>query len=195
MLEVLSTAAPGTRAFRHTGVLDRTRVTVTYLLDVTEHVSRVACGLGSVTDEFLLAGLMTLPSDSLGPVDERFTKVLRTPSAARLAAVFDDPDGGTWGQRRISAPVDLLEIEIEATSWRRGCSAAHRWAGYGRRLVRTGSSIKPFELTEASHYGIGLVNLDGERTLDPSPFRPQRWTSARWRIAELVYGQFIALNS
>ena len=194
MLESLGGVSTGTRAFRHSGVIERSQMTITYLVDIEEHESRKARGVHAVSDEFLLAGLISVPIEGLGPVGDRFAKLFRSPATAQVAAVIDDPDGRVWAQRILGVPVELVEIEISATTWRRGCAAAHRWAGYGRRMVRTDATLNNFELTEAAHYGIGIISSQGTRTLEPGPFLPERWSSARWRMAELVYSQFLDLQ-
>ncbi|POH66410.1 hypothetical protein C3B59_08270 [Cryobacterium zongtaii] len=188
MLEVLGAARPGVLMFRHTGVFDRARLTVSYVLDPAEHESRLANGMGAETDEYLLAGLLTLPVDDIAPVDARFVKLLSTRKASRAVTIVNDPDGGAWGRRLLGSPVEVIEIEAESMD------AAHRWTGYGPRLARTAGGIETFELTKAAHYGIGIVTPDGQRLLEPSTSRPLRWTSARWRFAELVYAQFRELG-
>jgi hypothetical protein len=195
MLEVLNDSFAGMREYRHRGILDRARLTVTYRVDEAEQESRLERGLGSVEDEFLLAALMTLPTDGLREVDPRFTRVLHSPRAASVATVIDDPDGGTWAQRRLGVPLEVEQIEIEASSWSRGIAAAHQWAGYARRCVRARGPLNAFTLTEATHYGIGVIAEDGACVVAPGAYSPQRWSSARWRLAEMVYGQFRELSS
>jgi hypothetical protein len=183
MLEVLDAATPGTLAFRHTGVFDRSRLTVSYLVHSIEHESRLAKSLGALTDEFLLAGLMTLPTEDLAPVDSRFTDAFRPRRTSLAAMVVSDPGGGLWGRCLVRPPVEVFEIETQSID------VAHRWVGYGPRVARTSRSVEPIALTEAAHYGIGVTSPEG-RLLEPDDYRPLRWTSARWRFAELVYGQF-----
>lgn len=190
MLEVVSTTGTARDMFRHMGVFDNAELTVTYAVDRAEHEARVQAGVAAFTDEFLLAALLSVPDDRLGPVESRFDRVLRRSASARAATVLDDPEGGTWAQRRIRSAVDILGIEISSQSLRRGCSVAHRWAGYGPRTVHSPVLANTMDLTEASHYGIGFVVGNGEHVLPPAPFVPHRWSSARWRFAELVYGQF-----
>ena len=181
-------------AYRHEGVFDRSMLTVTYSVNRAEHEARVRAGLREIRDEFLLAALLSAPEDQLGPVPPRFEPVLRKVDSAHLATVLEDPDGDLWAQRRIQPAVDVRSIEITSANLKRGCTVAHRWAGYGPRTITTSASVSAFELTEASHYGIGLQLTDGECVMMPAAFVPQRWSSARWRFAELVYGQFRDLN-
>jgi len=195
MLEVLGLRGAGNRAFRHTGSFDGACLTVTYLVDLAEHESRLSRGLGAVTDEFLLAGLLSLPTEDMAAVEPRFARALRSADASRVSAVIRDPEGGFWGRRRLGVPVEILELETESARWRRGREVAHQWVGYGPRLVNVYDEIQPFEIAEASHYGIGLVARDGVRILEPAPYSPQRWTSARWRLSELVYTQFLKLDA
>ena len=176
--------------YRHEGKFDRSVLTVTYAVNRIEHEARVRSGLRDIRNEFLLAALLSAPEDQLGPVSPRFERVLREADSAHLATLLDDPEGGLWAQRRTQPPVDVRSIEITSTSLKRGCSVAHRWAGYGPRTITTSASVSTFELTEASHYGIGLQMPDGECVMMPAAYVPQRWSSARWRFAELVYGQF-----
>lgn len=190
MLEVLSTPHASGTVFRHLGVFDRAELTVTYAVDWLEHESRLSEGIGALSDELLLAALLHIPDDCLGKVDPRFEKILQKPGAASLALVLSDPDGGLWAQRRVRPTVHVMGIEIAASSLRHGCSAAQRWAGYGPRTVLASANASTFELTEAAHYGIGFVTSDGQHLLSPATFVPERWTSARWRLAELVYAQF-----
>lgn len=177
-------------AYRHEGTFDRSLLTVTYTVNRAEHDARLHAGLREIRSEFLLAALLSVPEDRLGPVSPRFERVLRQADHAHLATVLEDPDGGLWAQRCVQPAVDVRSIEITSTSLRRGCAVAHRWAGYGPRTIKTSASASTFDLTEASHYGIGLQMTDGECVMPPAAYVPQRWSSARWRFAELVYGQF-----
>lgn len=190
MLEVLQEAG----AYRHEGVFDRSLLTVTYSVNHAEHEARVRAGLREIRNEFLLAALLSAPEDQLGPVSPRFERVMRKADSAHLATLLEDPDGGLWAQRRVQPAVDVRSIEITSSTLKRGCSIAHRWAGYGPRTITTSASVSTFELTEASHYGIGLQMTDGECVMLPAAYVPQRWSSARWRFAELVYGQFRDLD-
>jgi hypothetical protein len=180
--------------YRHEGMFDRSLLTVTYSVNRAEHEARVSAGRRELRGEFLLAALLSAPEDQLGPVSPRFEPVLRKASSAHLATILEDPEGGLWAQRRVQPAVDVRSIEITSSSLERGCSIAHRWAGYGPRTITMSASVSEFELTEASHYGIGLQMADGECVMLPAAFVPQRWSSARWRFAELVYGQFRDLN-
>lgn len=195
MLEALGLRGAGNLAFRHTGTFDGACLTVTYIVDIAEHESRRSRGLGAVTDEFLLAGLLSLPIDDMSAIDTRFTRALRSETASEMVTVIRDPEGGFWGRRRLEVPVEVVELETDSAKWRSGRSVAHQWVGYGPRLVHIDEEIEPFELAEASHYGIGLVAHDGVRILEPAPYCPHRLTSARWRLAELVYTQFLELDA
>lgn len=190
MLEALYPPRESEMIFRHRGVFDGAELTVTYAVDRAEHESRVSNGAGAVADEFFLAALLSVPDDRLGKVDARFEDVLCGSSAAALATVIQDPESGVWAQRRARAAVQVMGIEIVSSSLSRGCSAAQRWAGYGPRVVQSPAKVSTFELTEAAHYGIGVVTHEGQHLLPPAPFVPVRWSSARWRFAELVYAQF-----
>lgn len=189
MLEVLEVPGAARQAYRHMGLFDGSELKVTYAVDLVEHEARARAGAGAFTNEFLLAALLTLPSDRLAPVGPRFDRVLRKPEAALAATVICDPEGGLWAQRRIGTVVDILGIEISSATLQRGCSVAHRWAGYGPRTVHSVLTANTIALTEASHYGIGFVNADGQHLLSPATFVAERWSSARWRFAELVYDQ------
>jgi hypothetical protein len=195
MLEVLGTRAPGNREFRHSGTFDGARLTVTYVVDSREHESRRSHQLGALTDEFLLAGLISLPPDDLTVIDSRFIKAFRRSAMSEIATVLRDPDGEFWGRARLRVPLEVIEIEIVSARWRHACATAHRWVGYGPRVVNLSEAIEPFELAEASHYGIGVVGNDGVRVLEPAAYSPQRWSSSRWRLAELIYAQYLELES
>jgi hypothetical protein len=187
MLEVLQESGA---VYRHQGVFDRSELTVTYAVNWAEHEARVRSGQREIRDEFLLAALLSIPEDRLGRVDTRFERVLRKAESAPSASVIADPDGGIWAQRRARPVVDVVNIEIASSTLTRGCTVAHRWAGYGPRTVHASHSASTFELTEASHYGIGLVLSSGQHLLSPATYVAQRWSSARWRFSEMVYGQF-----
>ncbi|GAA3640640.1 hypothetical protein GCM10022200_25420 [Microbacterium awajiense] len=191
MLEVLQESDA---IYRHEGVFDRSLLTVTYSVNRAEHEARVRAGRREIRDEFLLAALLGAPEDRLQPVSPRFERVLRKADSAPLVTILEDPEGGLWAQRRVQPAVDVRSIEITSTSLKRGCIVAHRWAGYGPRTITTSASVSTFELAEASHYGIGLQMTDGECVMMPATFVPERWSPARWRFAELVYGQFRELN-
>lgn len=195
MLEVLNTPRASSAVFRHQGVFDKTELTVTYAVDWVEHEARIACDIGGILDEFLLAALLHTPDDCLGRVHPRFEQALLHPTVAPLATVVEDPEGGFWAQRRVHPAVDVVGIEISSPTLKQGCFVAHRWAGYGPRTVHTSATASPFELTEAAHYGIGLVTDEGQQLLPPATFVAERWSSARWRFAELVYAQFRELLS
>lgn len=189
MLEALDMPGTSREAFRQVGIFDGAELTVTYAVDADEHDARIAAGVGAVTNEFLLAALLTLSEDHLTSVEARFERALQAPEAAAAATVITDPEGGVWAQKRIRSAVDIVGIEISSTSLRRGCSAAHRWAGYGPRTVYSPRTATTIDLTEASHYGIGFMVADGEYLLTPATFVAERWSSARWRFAEMVYAQ------
>lgn len=191
MLEVLQESDA---IYRHEGVFDRSLLTVTYSVNRAEHEARVRAGRREIRDAFLLAALLDAPEDRLEPVSPRYERVLRKADNAHFVTLLEDPEGGVWAQRRAQPAVDVRSIEITSTSMKRACTIAHRWAGYGPRTIRTCASVNTFELTEASHYGIGLQTTDGECVMMPAAFVPQRWSPARWRFAELIYGQFRELN-
>jgi len=185
------------RVFCHSGVFDGAALTVVYGVDLDEHRRRVGSGVSAIPNEYLLAAAMTLPDDDLAPVPPRFTAPLTGPEGHTVSAVLADPAGEVWGRRILQPVVEVLEITAEADSWTRGCAVAHEWVGYGPRVVRVeeqDAADWSLLMTEASHYGIGIVRgLQDDRILEPAPFRPRRWTAARWRFSELVYEQFLHL--
>ncbi|WP_068482634.1 hypothetical protein [Pseudoclavibacter helvolus] len=191
MLEVLQEADA---IYRHEGMFDRSQLTVTYSVNRIEHEARVRSGLREIRDEFLLAALLDAPEDRLDPVSQRFERVLRKADSAHLVTILEDPEGGLWAQRRVQPAVEVRSIEITSASVKHGCTVAHRWAGYAPLTITTSASVSTFELTKVSHFGIGLQMADGDCVMRPATFAPQRWSSARWRFAELVYGQFRDLN-
>ena len=188
---------PHQQVFSHSGVFDGAALTVVYGLDVDEHRRRVRSGVAAVPSEYLLAAAMTLPDGDLAPVLPRFAATLTGREGHTVAAVIADPVGEVWGRRILRPVVDVLEITAEADSWTRGCAVAHDWVGYGPRVVRVAEQAAAdwsVLMTEASHYGIGIVRgMEDDRILEPAPFRPRRWTAARWRFSELVYEQFLHL--
>lgn len=177
--------------YRHEGLFDGSRLTVTYALEQAEHETRTRAGRRGIHDEFLLAALLSVPEDTLAKVSPRFDRVLRDAVGLGVAALVDDPDGSLWAQRRAMPAVAVQHIDITSDSWKCGREIAHRWAGYGPRVVHV-PAADPFDLIEASHYGVG-VSSDGDLLVPPAPFTPQRWTSARWRFAELVYDRHCSL--
>lgn len=191
MLETIETPSASSTIFRHRGVFDRAELKVTYSVDWSEHKSRLTTGICAIADEFILAALLSIPEGRIGKVNSRFEKVLQETSTSSIATVITDPDGGMWAQRHVRPTVDVVNIEIEAPSLRLGCSAAQRWAGYGPRTVHTSAKASTYELTEAAHYGVGFVTHEGEHLLAPETFVSKRWSSARWRFAELTYAQFL----
>lgn len=187
-------AQDGASIFCHTGVFDGCPLTVTYSVNLHEHKVRLRDGVGAVSQERILAALLSLSPTSLTPVPERFAWDLATGTTDNLAVIVEDPEGGMWGQRKLGVAVDVIGIEARANDWRKGSALAHRWVGYAARTVRLVRPIREDQtllLTEAAHFGLGVV--DGSRAtklLDPGPYEPRRWTPARWRFAELIYGQF-----
>lgn len=198
-LSLAGAARSGTSIFRHSGTFNGCPLTVTYLVDELEHKTRTAKGLGAVTDERTLAALLALPGDDLAPVPPRFLKALSHDRASSLAVLIRDPDGSAWAQRKLGVPVELVEIEARAKDWKRGSDLAHRWVGYAPRTVRVACPVPndpTLLLTEAAHYGLGVIaGEDATRLLEPSVYRPRRWTAARWRLAELVYEQFLTSDT
>lgn len=182
---------PGS-AYRHEGLFDGSQLRVTYTLERGEHEKRAGAGRREIRDEFLLAALLSVPEDELAKVSQRFERALRAAAGLGAATMVDDPDGGLWAQRRATPAVTVQHIDITSDSWEQGRDIAHRWAGYGPRVVHV-PTADTFDLTEAAHYGIG-VNVGVEQVLSPVMYTPKRWTSARWRFAELVYGQYRALT-
>ncbi|MFF2243298.1 hypothetical protein ACFVTM_03850 [Arthrobacter sp. NPDC058130] len=198
-LSLAPAARSGARMFRHSGMFDGCPLTVTYLVDDKEHRSRSDKALGAVTDERTLAALLALPVDDLAPVPSRFLKALSGNGTASLAMLIREPHGSTWGQRKLGVPVEVLEIEARARDWTRGCALAHRWVGYAPRTVRVACPIPgdpTLLLTEAAHYGLGVIaGAQDTRLLKPSAYEPRRWTPSRWRFAELVYEQFLTSDA
>lgn len=193
-MSVSARLAPGAVAYRHSGTIDRCTISVTYTLDPEVHRSRTSAGVGAVIDERLLAALIDLPSGELAVVEPRFCGVFDEPATARYATIIQAPDGQLWGQRRLEPAVRILDIEVEASTWQRGLRAVDAWAGYGPRTVALTRAIADLDvaLLEASYFGIGVRESSAGRVvLEPAPYRSRRWTSARWRFAELVYGQFL----
>lgn len=188
-----------TVTYRHTGTFDGALLTVSYKVSDGEHATRQGLELGAVENERTLAALIELPSESLGLIDSRFHSVFADPASSNLAVVVEDPDGQRWGQRRLSVPVEILEIETQGRRWSHAAPLAHRWVGYAPRtvcLVDLEDGDAESILTEASFYGIGVAcAADGSRLLAPSEFVSRRWTSARWWFAERVYAQYLALTS
>lgn len=185
------------QVFRHSGVFDGTALTVVYRVDSDEHHRRMGRGVAAVPNEHLLAAAMALPEDDLAPVLPRFVAPLTGREGHLVAAVIKDPTGAAWGHRTLTPAVDVLEITADAENWTRGCELAHDWVGYGPRVLRIAEDVTAdwlLLLTEASHYGIGIVRgSEDHRILEPAPFQPRRWTAARWRFSELVYEQFLEL--
>jgi hypothetical protein len=196
----LAQAAPdGARIFRHSGMFDGCPLTVTYLLNEHEHQARLERDVGAVVDERTLAALLALPDDDLAPVPTHFLSALTADRASAWAALIREPQGSTWGQRKLGVPVDVVEIEARAKDWTRGCALAHRWVGYGPRTVRVARPMpgdQTLLLTEAAHYGLGVIaGEEDARLLEPSAYEPRRWTPSRWRFAELVYEQFLRFDA
>lgn len=198
-LSLASAVRSGTRIFRHSGMFNGCPLTVTYLVDEREHKRRSDERVGAVTDERTLAALLSLPDDDLAPVPSRFVRALPEDHTSPLAALIKDPHGSLWGQRKLGVPVEVVEIEARAKDWARGCALAHRWVGYAPRSVRIACPL-PVDptmlLTEAAHYGLGVIAGDQDtRVLEPSAYKPRRWTASRWRFAELVYEQFLTSDA
>lgn len=193
MLETVNNPCASAMTYRHRGDFDRAELTVTYAVNWAQHEARIDAGIRAITDEFVLAALLSVPGDRVGVVDARFDKALRKSSGASLVTIISDPDGGIWAQRHVRPVVDVIGIDIQAPSLRRGCTVAQRWAGYGPRTVHASADASTFELTEAAHYGIGFVRDERVQLLRAETFVSKRWSSARWRFSELIYAQFLDL--
>jgi len=185
------------RAFQHTARFGGTALTVTYTLNREEHGRRQLAEVGAVMDERTLAALLCLPTGDLGQVPARLTRLVDKAEAAGFAVVFQDPDGQHWAQRRLAAPVTVLEISMHARNWDGGSSVLHDWVGYAARVLHLdelATEEKTAVLSEAAFYGIGIAaGADANTVLPPDNYKPRRWTSARWRFAELVYAQYLEL--
>lgn len=183
---------PKQRDHQLDAVIDGSALLVSFTLDEDEHRRRRESGVGAVTDEMLLAALLSLPEDSLGRVEPRFERLFDAPSTSEFATVVDDPEGGRWAQRTLRCPVHVDQIEAFAESWRHGLRIAHTWAGYGPRVVRVSEAPDTvLPCMEASRYGVGFVT-DNALLVAPAEYRPRRWTAARWRFAELVYARYVS---
>ncbi|WP_341976856.1 hypothetical protein [Microbacterium sp. LWO13-1.2] len=171
--------------------VDGAQLLVSFGLDLEEHQRRHKAGVAAVPDETLLAALLSIPEDRLGPVEPRFVHLFDDPATSAYATVIDDPDGNRWAQCTLRAPVSVSQIDAYADSWRGGLRLAHDWVGYAARVIHL-SAIDDVGLPciEAAEYGVGLVT-DAGTLVTPSEYRPRRWTAARWRFAELVYDQFL----
>lgn len=183
---------PKQRDHQLDAVIDGSALLISFTLNEDEHRRRRLSGVGAVTDEHLLAALLGLSVDRLGRVEPRFSHLFDDPSTSAYATVVDDPEGGRWAQRALTAPVQIDQIDAHTDSWRHGLKIAHSWAGYAPRVIHVSSvPDRALPCIEASEYGIGLVAED-TLLVAPAEYRPRRWTAARWRFAELVYARYLS---
>jgi len=188
--------APG--LLRHRAVVDRREFSVTYRVSEKEHQRRQSLGTGAVTSSRTLAALLALPQFTLGEVTPLLADVFDKPTTNSMALIIDDPDQVRWGMRLLAAPLEIVEIEVSARSWARGRETVHPLVGLGPRVVRLEGRLprnRGFALTEASHYGIGIVSSDSELVLAPGNGASVDWNVGRWRFTEIVYSQFLDLTS
>lgn len=182
---------------RHRAVVDRREFSVTYRIDEREHARRKSLGLRAVTGSRTLAALLSLPEDGLGQPEALLADTFDDPTTSAMASIIEDPDGVRWGSRLLAAPLEVVEIEVSARSWARGREHVHPLAGIAPRVVRLEGRLPrdaSFTLTEASHYGIGIVNAEHELVIAPGDYASRRWSVGRWQFAEIVYGQFLDLR-
>jgi hypothetical protein len=201
-LQHAGSRVPGEDLFCHSGRIRSTDVTITYALVRDEHERRLNASFVALADEASLAGLMELPSDDLGPVPRRFTRMVeRSWNNDAVAVAITDVDGSWWASRTLAVPIRPVEVVIHARRWRAGINAAHHWNGFASRVLHVDAlteSEAMIATTEASYYGVGLrvgVNDQSRTLVEPSPFQPRLFTAARWCFAETVYEQFRQLTA
>lgn len=110
--------------------------------------------------------------------------------AARLAAVTVSGMPGNRQARRCAVPpLVVRHVTVTAREWRKGLSAASRFAPYASRelVLDAWPARQDVLLLEASYLGIGVTVREDAglcRVLAPEPFCPARYTGASWLFAE-----------
>lgn len=177
--------------FRLSCWIKSTTVTFVGELDSAVRSYRVESGSIPRFTDFELAALASIPSDEWQIIDTRFERFFVRNDIHDYVKVRALGEQHFIAKRLIRPPVHLTQISIESENIRSGMHAAHKWAGYGPRVITVPEDSRPdpLDLLEASTYGIGVERSSTGETLVPSaPYRPRRLTAARWKFAERLYG-------
>lgn len=152
---------------------------------------RARLGLGALDDRGLLRALFELPVGLAVPA-HRLDRPQRRVLARAPAGLVARQRG--YVTRLASPPVRVEMVIVRERDWRRGLFDASQFGPFCRRVLtlsREPSDVERLEM-EARLYGVGVViteHDEGELLVAPSPFVPQRHTSARWLFQERAYAQ------
>lgn len=172
--------------------VDGTSVVAAFEVDPQEHDRRSAAGVGAVTSTAVLHGLWLIPSGipvpagCVPPVKRR-----RLRGAPHFVAE------GPSGFERLYSPPGV--VRVVGFTRRDTTRAIERAAGFTpivQRMVLTdrGAQASNRSIEAACEYGIGLVDISGERTnLIVEPRAAVLGVPAvyRWWIAELAYESWL----
>ncbi len=155
-------------------------------LDETEIWRRRAVGAIKLRDLDLLNLLLTLP---LG----------KPHYVAGLSSYETDLLAGVPGIELTIPPLRVDRVTVPGRSWRQALAAAARFGPYCERRILLDREPADDDLMwlEAKFLGIGVAvasQTTGQAStvrdlLGPVPFKPERYTGASWKFAEVVYSQ------
>lgn len=170
--------------------------TLAFTLNTAEHARRQTAGLHALDRYTWIEPLMTLPQGCPVPLDA-INPALH-PTLRRIPEGVFEPGRPDYLRLAIP-PASNFTAYVKAKRWAPGHLArASAFAPVGQRAIVLASTAKPpgaMALSEADFWGIGVGRITDsggfEWLLAPAPYRPVRFTAARWRFAELVYGAWL----
>jgi hypothetical protein len=168
-------------------------------LDETEIWRRRAAGAIKLRDLDLLNLLLTLPLDEphyVAGLSSYETDLLAGVLGVELAT---DRRGQPYVTRTVRPPLRVDRVTIPGRSWRQALAAAARFGPYCERRILLDHVPTDDDLVwlEAKFLGIGVAvasQTTGQAStvrdlLGSAPFKPERYTGASWKFAEVVFSQ------
>ncbi|WP_286689387.1 MULTISPECIES: hypothetical protein [unclassified Aeromicrobium] len=168
-------------------------------LDETEIWRRRAVGAIKLRDLDLLNLLLTLPLGKphyVAGLSSYETDLLAGVPGIELTI---DRRGQPYATRTVRPPLRVDRVTVPGRSWRQALAAAARFGPYCERRILLDREPADDDLMwlEAKFLGIGVAvasQTTGQAStvrdlLGPVPFKPERYTGASWKFAEVVYSQ------
>lgn len=172
-----------------------------FTLDETEMWRRRAEGATKLRDLDLLNLLLTLPLGEphcIAGLSSYESELLAGVPGIELAT---DQGGQPYATRTVRPPLRVKRVTVPGRSWRQAIVAAAKFGPYCERRILLDRAPSDDDLVwlEAKFLGIGVaVASQGSSVRDlmaPAPFRPERFTGASWKFAEVVFAQTGLLGS
>lgn len=168
-------------------------------LDETEVLRRSAAGPLKLRNLDLLNLLLTLPIGQpyyVGGLSSHEADLLVGVTGVELAT---DRRGWPYATRMVRPPLRVDRVTVPGRAWRQALAAAARFGPYCERRILLDQVPADDDLLwlEAKFMGVGVAAASqtagqGPRVrdlLEPAPFKPDRYSGASWKFAEVVFGQ------